>query len=279
MAFASLNRTRIAHVLIGFVLATSVATAAEPSKDPRNLLGMWQDYARPGEKMLTSDAFLIGTDLPYKPEAQDIAADHMELFTEGRSIASAHLTCRPTGLQGITASKSSILIMQTPDELVFVSQEDREVRHVYMNQTHPKKLRPTYSGHSIAQWQGNTLVIDTIGFNGKGQLDEVGNPHSDQLHLTERLTPSADGQLLKNELTIDDPVYYTKPFTVTRTWVRTPGARLYDYDCAQNPRSDDFESMSFTDDWFKPTCVRPVKNHVAGDKVICTPAKQSTPRQ
>ncbi|EIZ78190.1 hypothetical protein WSK_3231 [Novosphingobium sp. Rr 2-17] len=214
--------------------------------------------------------FILGIDLPYKTEAQNIAAEHLRLFKQGRSVASAHLTCRPTGVQGVSATKGGVLMLVTPQEIVMVFQEDREVRHIFMDQTHPKNLQASYSGHSIGHWEGKTLVVDTTGYNGRGQLDEVGNPHSDQLHVIERWTPSQDGNVLSVEFTFTDPVYYTQPFSKTREYRRASGQRIGDYDCAENPRSDDFEILTFTNDLFKPTCVRPIDNGLAAEKVVCT---------
>lgn len=256
--------------------------AANEVNQARDFSGMWS-FASTSGSSFGRDALgplgvaevyallsLIGVDLPYTPQGQDIAADHLEAFNAGHSIASAHLMCRPTGVQGVTAPKAAVLVMQASDKIVFISQEDREVRRVYIDRAHPKNLRPTYSGHSVSHWEGNTLVIDTIGYNDKGQLDEVGNPQSTQMHVVERLTKSADGSMFTDELTITDPVYYTRPFTVKRTFRRAPGARVFDYDCAQNPRSDDFSNFTFNDDWFKPVCVLPVTDNVVAEKVICS---------
>lgn len=253
--------------LLIFQLPVAGAVENVAARDARNFAGTWK-------RAVTGDAsdFILGVDLPYKPEAQNLAADHIKWFKEGRSKASAHLTCRPTGVQGVTATKNEVLILQNTGELAMIFQEDREVRHVYLNRSHPKQLKPSYSGHSIGRWEGNTLVIDTIGYNGKGQLDEMGNPHSDQLHVVERWTKGKGDNTINVEFTFTDPVYYTKPFTKTRELVRTVGGRIFDYDCGENPRSDDFENLTFDSDWFKPVCVRPVKDGIAGEKVVCTPA-------
>src|SRR5208282_4269518 len=90
---------------------SEVASAAGPS-DRRNFEGTWMQVSARDASM-----FILGVDLPYKPETQNIAADHLQLFKEGRSAASAHLTCRPTGVQGVTASKGVILILQTPAKI------------------------------------------------------------------------------------------------------------------------------------------------------------------
>lgn len=253
--------------LLAFMSSLANAGGNSESTDARSFEGTWK-------RAMTGDAsdFILGVDLPYTPEAQNLAADNLQRFKDGRSKASAHLTCRPTGVQGVTATKNEVLILQSAGEIAMIFQEDREVRHVYLNQSHPKSVEPSYSGHSIGRWEGNTLVIDTIGYNGKGQLDEMGNPHSDQLHVVERWTKGKDGNSVEVEFTFTDPVYYIKPFTKTRALVRSPGARIFDYDCGENPRSDDFENLTFENDWFKPTCVRPVKDGVAGEKVVCTPS-------
>ena len=274
MAFKrSLAALLAAALVCAAVSACSAGGSKAPAavNDPRDLEGTWTDLP-------TNSPFLLGVDLPYRPEAQNIAADHMERFKEGRSIASAHLTCRPTGVQGVTSPKGPVLILQTPDKLVFVAEEDREVRKVYLNDQHPQDLKPSYSGDSVGQWDGNTLVIDTVGYNGKGQLDEVGNPHSERLHMVQRLTKSADGNTLTSVLTFDDPKYYTQPFTKTRTWRRISGVKLDDYDCAENPRADLFDGLTWQDDSFRPTCQFPIKDGVLADKIVCIRPRKELPR-
>jgi hypothetical protein len=251
-------------LLTTFACGGSVAADSSPVTDPKNFEGTWADLP-------TNSPFLLGIDLPYKPEAQNLASDHIKWFKAGNAHASAHLTCRPTGVQGITAPKAPVIIMQTPEKVVFISEEDREVRKAYFSAEHPKDLKPSYSGDAIAHWDGDTLVIDVVGYNGLGQMDEVGNPHSAQLHLVQRISKSADGNTLTSEFTFTDPVYYTKPFVKVRKWRRIPGVKLLDYDCSENPRSDLYEPMTFTKDneGFKPTCVREVKDGVAADDVTC----------
>ena len=255
------------------LLAHTAASAAGAATDPRNFEGTWH-MVNTGVAAI----FILGIDLPYKPETQNHVSDYLEWFKEGRGKASAHLTCRPTGVQGVTATKEAVLFLQPPKELIMISQEDRETRHVYLDQAHPKNIKPSYSGHSVGHWDGSTLIVDTIGYNGIGQLDEIGNPHSNQLHVVERWSKSADGTTLTAEFTFTDPVYYTKPFTKTRQWRSTPGARIADYDCAENPRSDDYEYLRFEDDRLRPTCMREVKNGSAADKVVCTNSRSTTKR-
>lgn len=246
------------------ILASSLAPLAAAhaeSADPRDFEGTW---------MQVGGSLFLGVDLPYTVEGQNIAADRLQWVKQGHAAATPHMTCRPTGVAGMIGAKGPILILQSPKKMNVITQEDREVRFIYMDRKHPRKLEPTYSGHSVARWEGNTLVIDTVGFNGLGQLDEVANPQSDQSHVVEKWTKFPDGDMIYVEYTVTDPVYYTEPLTIQRWLKRAPGARVADYDCAENPREDDFANLTFTNELFKPACVRPVVDGVAAEKVVCT---------
>ncbi len=100
---------------------------------------------------------------------------------------------------------------------------------------HPKNLEPTWMGNSVGHWEGDTLVVDTIGFNGRTWLDtEPERLTSDQLHVIERID-RPDFQHLKYEITIDDPKMYTKPWKNTRTFVlMKPGEEILEYSCEEN---------------------------------------------
>ncbi|EIZ78827.1 hypothetical protein WSK_2875 [Novosphingobium sp. Rr 2-17] len=240
------------------------SAAQADAADPHDLTGAWRNAGM---------SLFLGIDLPYTPQGQNLMADRIDLVKAGHSMASPHLTCRPTGTAAAIGPKSPILIMQTPQKISVITQEDREVRFIHLDRGHPEKVAPTYSGDSVAHWEGPTLVIDTIGYNGRGQIDEIGNPQSDKAHVVERWTKGEDGKSLKIEYTITDPVYFTKPFTVTRTFLQAPGTRIRDYDCSENPRADDFDNLTFPDDFFKPTCTRPIVNGVSAEKVVCVPPK------
>jgi hypothetical protein len=107
-------------------------------------------------------------------------------------------------------------------------------RHIFMDgRKHPPDLAPTWLGHSIGWWEGDTLVIDTVGFNDKAWFDGAGHPHTEQLHTIERWTRLDLGRL-ENKVTIDDPGAYTKPWTVTFTATATAGDEVMEYICQEN---------------------------------------------
>ena len=101
-------------------------------------------------------------------------------------------------------------------------------------------LTPTYMGHSIGHWDGDTFVIDTVGFNDKTWLDRAGHPHSDQLHVTERLRRIAADRL-QIDFTIEDPVAYTQAFTSSMFFRLHPDWSLMEQVCEDNGAFLSFE--------------------------------------
>ena len=145
--------------------------------------------------------------------------------------------CLPFGMSRNINSPHGTQILQSPDAVAFLFEQNTWFNVVYMDgRPHPKDLEPTWFGHSIGKWDGDTLVVDTVGFNGKTRLDTLGHPHSDQLHVIQRLTLK-DTDHMNYEVTIDDPKFYTRPWTNTRTYWRMPhGQELIEYSCEENNR-------------------------------------------
>jgi hypothetical protein len=147
-----------------------------------------------------------------------------------------------------------IEILEAPDRLVIKPENSALPRHIYLNRsTHPDHLEPTWMGDSIGRWEGNVLVVDTIGTNGKTRaINGVGSnagvsvedqkprlPVSDQLHLVERLRLVANGEVLEDEMTITDPKAYTAPIIVKHYWQRRPDIDVLEYVCNERPRPED----------------------------------------
>lgn len=280
MRFLTGAAARGGLVLAGMLFGGTLLAAQDG--DRRDFEGFWRAKSQnspPGAPNPTSGPGAppnVARAAPYNAAGQQIIARRRESAQQGRLAAGPHLTCRPNGIATVRPSVGAF-VAQTPEKLVFISQEDRDVRQIFLNQAHPKKMVPSYMGHSTGRWEGDTLVVDTVGYNGRGTIRVAGGvpgidpPTSEQLHTVERWTKSADGNTLTVEVRVEDPVYYTEPFTQTFTWQRfSQRVRLLDYDCAENPREDDFAAWAFEDDWFKPVCIRPVRNGLASDKVICT---------
>jgi hypothetical protein len=104
-----------------------------------------------------------------------------------------------------------------------------------MNAKHPENPKPTYMGHSIGHFEGDTLVIDTIGIDEKSGIDRYGTPHTGAIHVVERLTLFNDGKALSNRLWVEDPGAFTRPWEGVATWKRTDFPWI-EFICAEGAR-------------------------------------------
>lgn len=139
--------------------------------------------------------------------------------------------CLPPGVPRILLIPFPMQIVQIPGEVVMLFEYNHFVRHIYTDRPeHPKDLRPSWMGDSIGKWEGDTLVVDTVGLNDKSWLDQVGHPHSDALHVVERIR-RIDHDTLEDDLTIDDAKAYTKPWSGRQVFKLRPGWRLMEYIC------------------------------------------------
>jgi hypothetical protein len=154
-----------------------------------------------------------------------------------RATSNSHdpiLSCLPPGVPRILLIPFPVQIVQTSTEVIMIFEYDHFVRHIMMDRhEHPKDLNPTWMGDSIGKWSGDTLVVDTIGFNDKSWLDQVGHPHSDALHLIERIR-RVDHDTLQDDLTIDDPKAYQRPWTGQQIFKLKPTWHLAEYICEDN---------------------------------------------
>lgn len=143
--------------------------------------------------------------------------------------------CMPYGLTRSFNGPFPIQIMQTDRHIAFLFEMGTWFHVVPFKDSHSTEPNPTWFGESIAKWNDDTLVVDTIGFNGWSRLDTRGHPHSDKLHVVQTFRRYDAGHIAYT-VTIDDPVYYTKPWSNERTFTLTTG-ELIEYSCQENNRS------------------------------------------
>lgn len=142
--------------------------------------------------------------------------------------------CIPPGIPRTMFQPFPWEIVQARDRVIMIFEYQSLIRQIFTDgRGHPKDLEPTYMGNAIGTFEGDTLVIDTIGFNDKTWLDPMGLPHSDALHVIERLR-RLDHDTLVDEYTIDDPKAYTKPWTARRIFKLRPDWQIQEYVCAEN---------------------------------------------
>jgi hypothetical protein len=233
--------------------------------NPRHdLRGMWEP----------TRFFVLMTEAPMNEVAQARIEQSQAANAAGRIVHTAWTTCRPGAISSMTMAREPIMIMQTPRETVLLYEMPRMARRVQMNVPHPERLEPGYLGYSVGRWEGDTLVIESTGFNGYAEMDARGMPTSDQLQTVERLTKSADGETIEIEVTITDPVFYSEPFTINRSWRRVENRHQHEYDCQENPRQEDFEHAHYIHDLYRPTCMRVAGQGTELSRMICRHVEQ-----
>ena len=160
------------------------------------------------------------SEVPFQPWAK-------ALYTaRSRTRFEPYVRCKPSAGPREVATAYGTQIVEFPDMqkiYVFPTGGPRHYREIWMDgRGHPDNLQPTYHGHSIGHWEGDTLVVDTVGFNEKMWFDAEGSPHTEQLHLVEKFTRLSLEQL-KYEITIDDPGAYTQTWSSGFYMNWTPG--------------------------------------------------------
>src|ERR1051326_1742131 len=144
--------------------------------------------------------------------------------------------CLPVGVTRQANAPDPIQIVQTPGRVVILYESWHIFRTIPTDgRPHPKNLELTWFGNSVGTWEGDTLVIDVTGMNDRTRLDTIGHPHSDQIHLIEKLRRTGP-TTMSYEVTVDDPKAYTAPWTQSRVFQLKPNLELMEYVCLENEK-------------------------------------------
>jgi hypothetical protein len=145
-----------------------------------------------------------------------------------------NLACLPHGIPRLMFVPLPMEILQVPGKVLMYQEAGNQLRQIHLDRQHPKEFdTPTYNGDSIGKWDGDTLIIDTIGFNDITWLDHAGLPHSEALHVTERIR-RVDHNTLQDDFTIEDSKTFTKPWTAQQIYKLKPGWEIQEYVCDNN---------------------------------------------
>jgi hypothetical protein len=232
-------------ILVGMLLAALPFCASLPAQTPApaqagkpakpglmangipDLSGIW-DPDFQGPKGLRVNTWDPSDPLAQHPENAPMTPWAAEKFKSVRPPFGARATfndsndpvqrfCDPPGVPRIYMYPWELTFVQTP-KIVYILYEYTKVwRAVYMDRDHPKDPDSSWMGDSVGRYDGDTFVIDTVGFNDKTWLDQTGHPHSDALHVIERIRRISHDELEIN-VTIDDPKAYTKTFSATKLY-------------------------------------------------------------
>ena len=169
--------------------------------------------------------------------ARDRIRQRNESVLAGKPAFSRQASCWPIGTTGfLLYPVQPVYFIQTPKEVVMVWQADHQIRHVYLDVPHSAHPAPSWFGESVGHYEGDTLVVDTIGISTRTFVDNFDTPHTDQLHTVERFRMTGDGMRMEVALHVEDPGAFTTPWNARQTYRRVePG--VAEPDEALNPLS------------------------------------------
>ncbi|HEY4365512.1 MAG TPA: hypothetical protein VGN17_31415 [Bryobacteraceae bacterium] len=206
------------------------APAPKTADGKADLSGIWNP----------SSKFLVNLAADLKPEDVQMRPAALEIFNSRKDGAKwneepdAH--CLPQGVPKIDAAPVPWKMVQGPRQVTILYEAFTQFREIFTDgRALPKDPNPTWLGYSVGHWDGDTLVVETSGFNGKAWLDSAGHPASDALHVTEKFHRRDFGHM-DLEITIDDPKMYTKPWTVKESPTLLADSELLEFNCNENER-------------------------------------------
>jgi len=141
-----------------------------------------------------------------------------DMVDSGFAMYNRTSRCWMPGIPTLNISPGRTYFLQTPKEVRIIWQRDQIVRHVYLNAQHSANPKPSWNGESVGHYEGDTLVVDTIGLTTKSFVDLFRTPHSEKLHVVERFRMIEDGKKLQVEMTVEDPASFVKPWKGTKIW-------------------------------------------------------------
>ncbi len=176
----------------------------------------------------------------------DTPADQIPERPEGAAVRTARLAsgirdnpssrCLPHGIPLSSLLTEVFKIVQTPGLILMLYEADNTHRQIYMDgRKLPADFEPTWLGYSVGHWEGETLVVETTGFNDKSWLDLSGHSHSEALRITERYHRRDLGHM-DLEITIDDPKMYTRPFSIKVEQLLQPDTDVFEFFCPENEK-------------------------------------------
>ncbi|HTK34206.1 MAG TPA: hypothetical protein VL358_02820 [Caulobacteraceae bacterium] len=196
--------------------------------------GVWQ-VARPYSTGLTP-VTVDGQPVPISPAGQ-AELDYLTARDKaGRPVIHNTMMGWPKGFIQASRNRKPFEIFQEPKQISFFFEEDHQYTFIHFDAKHPDHVKPSFLADSIAHWDGDTLVVDTIGFNGETPLNSI--QLSAKAHTVMRLRLINGGKSLENIITIDDPVDFTRPWQMKILYDREPaGAHLAESVYAENNRN------------------------------------------
>jgi hypothetical protein len=212
--------------------------------------GIWERYVPPRDPSTPRGTGRLGPTFggsppPLKPE---FAAEYdaqlkriADAEARGEPIPTPNTRCLPEGMPAMMIALFPMEVLQTRGQLTIIQEAFNQVRRIYIGEE-PLAIEdaePVFWGHSAANWDGDTLVVETVGI--KENVRYRNTPHSKQMRIHERMR-LLDADHFENQITITDPVYLASPWSWTWSYQRKPGYKMYEYVCEDNREFADPET-------------------------------------
>ena len=222
--------------LLSAVFCISLAPVlAAPAPGAQDLSGVWWATVYNAKIQPVG-----GGDLPYTPAGKAAYGKNMAGLKDGSVVDTARRFCTPDGIPRLLGTPYPFEIVQTPGQTTIIHELNHAIRVVAMDKPVPSDAEvvayPYYDGHSVGHWEGDTLVVESVGFNDKTFIDATGAPHSDQLRTTERIRKIDGGRGLETVVTVHDPDMFTRDWSARFVYARRNDIRLQDYVCGEPHR-------------------------------------------
>jgi len=231
----SLLRLGAAAAVIAVPMLLGQSAALGQASAQHDVSGIWWSV-----KYSSRLEIIGGGGVPYNDKGKALYAKNIAGLKDGSIRDEARHLCVPDGIPRILGNPYPFKIIHTPGQTTIAYELNRVFRIVLMDKpqesAHELEILPYYSGHSVGHWEGDTLVIETEGFNEKTFLDATGAPHSDQMKTVERIRKINGGRQLEDVVTVNDPELLTKPFSARFVYDPHPEIRLQDYVCGEPHR-------------------------------------------
>jgi len=169
-----------------------------------------------------------------KPWAREIMQKDAEDILAGKIAFTSRSSCMPAGVPNFIAIGGGLLyFLQSPDLVLMFRDGNAQMRRIHLNMPHSENLTPSWYGESVGHYEGDTLVVDTMGLDDRSFVDSYRTPHSEKLHVIERWRLSDGGERIEVHISIDDPDTFNQPWQALRSFEREPA--IYGEEiCAEN---------------------------------------------
>jgi hypothetical protein len=170
-----------------------------------------------------------------QPWAREQLRKVNERTLSGEVLAIPKERCWPVGVPAfLLLPATPVYFLQTPKQVTMVWMQNHQVRRVYMDAPHSAGVKPSWYGESVGHYEGDTLVVDTVGISARSYVDNYQTPHTDQLHVVERFHTIQDGKMLEVNVHVEDPGAFTTPWNAIQRYRRTSTGPMTEVVCAEN---------------------------------------------